>query len=80
MARTDSEIRKNIIEHLKWNPYLKHAEVDVSVREGVVDLSGAVDHDETRTLVEDAVSSVSGVQRIQNRLELVPHRRRGTAA
>ncbi|MBS1563193.1 MAG: BON domain-containing protein, partial [Bacteroidetes bacterium] len=41
--KTDDQIQKDVIEQLKWEPILNAAEIGVSVKNGVVTLSGIVD-------------------------------------
>ena len=42
MFRTDSDIQKDVVAELKWEPGLMDDDIAVSVREGVVTLAGFV--------------------------------------
>ena len=41
--KTDSEIRQDVIDQLKYEPMLNAAEIGVAVKNGIVTLSGIVD-------------------------------------
>src|SRR5258708_1131429 len=40
--RTDSEIERDVVEELKWNPDLDSTDIAVTVKDGVVTLAGSV--------------------------------------
>jgi osmotically-inducible protein OsmY len=41
--KTDIEIQKDVVEQLKWEPFLNAAQIGVAVKDGIVTLSGQVD-------------------------------------
>ena len=41
--KTDLQIQKDVMDELKWEPALDASEIGVSVKNGVVTLSGIVD-------------------------------------
>ena len=41
--KSDAQIQKDIVEELKWEPFLHASEIGVSVKHGVATLSGQVD-------------------------------------
>jgi osmotically-inducible protein OsmY len=41
--KTDSQIQKDVMDELKWQPFLNSSEVGVAVKDGIVTLSGIVD-------------------------------------
>ena len=41
--KTNEDLQKDVQEAIKWEPLLKAAEIGVTVNDGVVTLSGAVD-------------------------------------
>lgn len=57
-ARIEREIRDDVLRHELW---LDSTGFDLSVREGEVELSGRLDSDEQRELVEDRLRLVPGV-------------------
>ena len=41
--RTDIQIQKDVMEELRWQPYLNASQIGVAVKDGIVTLSGQVD-------------------------------------
>ena len=41
--KSDLQIQKDIMEELRWEPFLTASEIGVTVKNGVVTLSGQVD-------------------------------------
>jgi osmotically-inducible protein OsmY len=64
--RTDAEIQKDILAQLKWEPFLNPASIGVSVKDGVVTLSGQVDSYSKKIGAELAVKKIAGVKAIAN--------------
>ena len=42
--KTDTQIRQDVQDELKWDPSIREAEIGVAVKDGVVTLSGYVEH------------------------------------
>ncbi len=59
--KTDAGIQQDIIDQLKWEPILQAAEIGVTVKKGVVTLSGIVDSYAKKVAAENAARKVSGV-------------------
>ncbi|MBD3161465.1 MAG: BON domain-containing protein [Candidatus Eisenbacteria bacterium] len=70
--KSDWEISQNVTEHLFWSPYVDEDQVDVSVTDGVVTLSGTVDTWGERTA---AVNNAweGGAKDVRNRLDVDYH-------
>jgi hypothetical protein len=68
--RRDERILEDINDRLCDNPYIDALEIDVSVSDGNVVLSGSVDNRESKRLAEDISDSVSGVKNVENRLKV----------
>ncbi len=68
--RSDERIREDINDRLTDHIYLDAYEVDVSINEGEVVLSGKVNSRYDKRLVEDIAESVSGVRNVQNNLRI----------
>lgn len=68
--RTDERIAEEVNDVLTENDSLDATEVQVSVRDGEVTLTGTVDNRFERRLAEDLADSVSGVQHVQNNLRV----------
>jgi osmotically-inducible protein OsmY len=62
--KTDLEIQRDVIDELKWEPLLNAAEVGVSVKNGIVTLSGTVDRYLKKTAAEKAAQRVAGVKAV----------------
>jgi osmotically-inducible protein OsmY len=79
--KTDIEIQKDVIDQLKWEPFLNAAEIGVSVKNGVVTLSGQVDTYSKKVLAEKASKKVSGVKAIAEDIQvgLTPSYRKSDA-
>jgi osmotically-inducible protein OsmY len=68
--RTDLQLVSDVTEELKWEPSVKEKEIGVSVREGVVTLSGNVDTFAAKFAAERAVERVSGVRAVADELKV----------
>jgi osmotically-inducible protein OsmY len=64
MEKTDTQLKKDIEEELRWDPKLNAAQIGVSVDKGVVTLLGAVDSYGEKFAAEDATKRVSGVRTV----------------
>ena len=62
--KTDTEIQQDVIDQLKWNLFLKASEIGVSVRNGIVTLSGQVDSLLKKLEAEKEAKKVAGVRAI----------------
>ena len=60
--KTDSELQRDVMTELKWEPTIRAAEIGVAVKDGVVTLSGDVDTYNKKWAAERAVRRVSGVK------------------
>lgn len=68
--KTDVEIQKDVIEQLKWEPFLNAAQIGVSVKNGVVTLSGQVDTYSKKILAEKTTKKVLGVRAIAEDIQV----------
>lgn len=67
---TNLELKRNVETELSWEPSVDAAEIGVSVKEGVVTLSGQVKSYWEKWSAERAASRVAGVRAIVNELEV----------
>ncbi len=72
-TRSDDRIREDVNDRLTDDPHIDASEIDVSVSNAEVTLSGTVDHRMTRRRAEDIVESISGVRHVQNNLRVRQH-------
>jgi BON domain len=69
-VRSDERIREEVCEHLADHPYIDAREIEVSVVEGEVTLSGFVDARIAKRAAEDCADHVRGVKDVHNRLRV----------
>jgi osmotically-inducible protein OsmY len=62
--KTDVQIQKDVMDELKWQPFLQASEIGVAVKDGVVTLSGQVDNYSKKLSAENAAKKVSGVKAV----------------
>ena len=62
--KTDSQIQKDVMDQLSWEPILNASEIGVAVKEGVVTLSGIVDTYTKKMIAEKAAKKVNGVKAV----------------
>jgi osmotically-inducible protein OsmY len=68
--KTDLELQKDVMNELKWEPSIEAAEIGVSVRDGVVTLSGYVDSFYKKWAAERAAARVFGVKAVAEELKV----------
>jgi osmotically-inducible protein OsmY len=68
--RSDSEIERDVKEELEWNPDLDATNIAVSVKDGVVALTGFVRSYTDKYEAEQAAKRVLGVRAVANDLEV----------
>ena len=68
--KTDTELRHDIQDELKWDPRVADAEIGVAVKDGVVTLSGYVENFAQKYAAERAVERVAGVRAIAEELQI----------
>jgi osmotically-inducible protein OsmY len=68
--RPDERIYEEVNERLMADPYIDATEIEVSVAEGIVTLSGTIENRAEKRLVEDCVDAVPGVRDVTNNLRL----------
>ena len=67
-TRPDERIKEEICERLTRHPEIDASDIEIEARQGVITLTGSVDHRSLKHLVEDLVENVSGVKDIENRI------------
>jgi hypothetical protein len=60
-TRTDEEIQRDVLDELKWDMRVRPNEVGVSVKDGIVSLTGWVDSYMKKLAAESAAHRVPGV-------------------
>lgn len=69
-SRSDERIKEDINDRLSDDPFVDASDIDVSVNNGEVTLTGTVDHRSTKRRAEDIAEMVSGVKNVENRLRV----------
>jgi len=67
---SDDSIREDVCETLYLDSYIDASNIEVSVKDGCVCLTGKVDSRETKRAAEHCVENLSGVEDIQNELKI----------
>lgn len=68
--RSDDRIKEDINDRLSDDPFIDASEIEVTVTNGEVTLTGSVDHRSTKRRAEDLAEAVSGVKNVENRIRV----------
>jgi osmotically-inducible protein OsmY len=68
--KTDTELQRDVMNELKWEPTIRAAEIGVGVKDGVVTLSGYVDSYVKKLVAERAAARVSGVRAVAEEIQV----------
>jgi osmotically-inducible protein OsmY len=68
--RTDAQIQKDVMDEIKWEPFLHASEIGVAVKNGIVTLSGQVDSYSKKLSAEKATKKVLGVKAIAEDIQI----------
>jgi hypothetical protein len=69
-SRSDDRIKEDVNDRLSDDPYIDATEIDVTVSNAEVTLTGTVDHRSTKRRAEDIAEAVSGVRNVENRIRV----------
>jgi len=68
--KTDTELQRDVMTELKWEPTILAAEIGVSVKDGVVTLNGVVDSYSKKWAADRAVRRVYGVKAVAEEIKV----------
>ena len=68
--KMDAELQRDVMNELKWEPTIHAAEIGVSVKDGVVTLSGDVDSYSKKWAIDRAVRRVLGVKAVAGEIKV----------
>ena len=68
--KTDSELQRDVLDELEWDPSVDHTDIGVSVVDGVVALNGYVKSYAEKIAAERAAKRVAGVKAIAEELKV----------
>jgi BON domain len=71
--RSDERIHEDVCERLMEHPSIDASDVEVSVNEGDVTLTGLVESRAIKHLTETMTETVPGVKEVHNHLRVAPH-------
>ncbi|MEO7317329.1 MAG: BON domain-containing protein [Ginsengibacter sp.] len=69
-TRSNEKIKEDIQEKLYHDTFIDASDIDVSVSDGDVTLSGTVDNRQTKRRAEDCADRVTGVKDVSNQLKI----------
>jgi len=69
-SRSDDRIKEDINDRLSDDPFIDASDIDVTVTNGEVTLSGTVDERSSKRRAEDIAENVSGVKNVENRIRV----------
>ncbi len=67
---TDTQLQRDVLDELKWEPSVDAADIGVSVKEGIVTLTGHVTSYAEKYAAERAAKRVYGVKAVANELDV----------
>lgn len=68
--KTDSQIQKDVMSELSWDPSIDMDAITVSAKDGIVTLRGSVPHFSDKTGAEGAAQRVGGVRAVADEIEV----------
>lgn len=68
--KTDTQLQKDVIDELQRDPSIRHSEIGVSAKDGVITLSGKVDSYADKHAAEHAAERVAGVRAVAEDLAI----------
>lgn len=68
----DRDLQRAVMDELSWEPGVKSSDIEVSVKDGVVTLTGFVDNYPAKLWAERAVKRLSGVESVTDEIKVRP--------
>lgn len=70
MARSDTEIQRDVLDELGWDARVRASDIGVSVSSGIVTLTGWVDSYATKWAAERSAHRIRGIRAVANDIEV----------
>jgi osmotically-inducible protein OsmY len=70
MIQSDSQLRDQVLQELKWDTRVGEADVGVAIHDGVVTLAGSVGSYSERLAAQEAAHRVFGVRDVANEIQV----------
>ena len=67
---SDTDLQRDVLDELKWEPSVNAAHIGVSVKDGIVTLSGHVDSYMEKYAAEKAAKRIHGVMAVANEIDV----------
>lgn len=68
--KTDTQLQRDVLDELKWEPSIKEKEIGIAVKDGVVTLTGYVDSFAQKYTAERAAAGVGGVKAVADEMKV----------
>lgn len=68
--KNNEELQKDVQDAIKWEPLLNAAEIGVTVKDGIVTLTGVVDSYTKKSEAEEAARNVAGVKAVVENIKI----------
>ena len=68
--KSNAQLQKDVQDEISWSPMLNPAEIGVSVKDGIVTLTGVVDSYSKKLAANDAAKRVTGVKAVAEEIEV----------
>ena len=68
--KSDSDLKRDVINELKWDPSVDSTQIKVSSNDGIITLKGTVPHYIEKMAAEQAAQRVGGVRAVADELEV----------
>ncbi len=68
--KTNADLQKDVQDEISWSPILNAAEIGVTVKNGIVTLTGVVDSYSKKLAANDAAKRVTGVKAVAEEIEV----------
>jgi osmotically-inducible protein OsmY len=69
-VKTDSQLQKDVMDELQWEPRVDHANIGVAAKDGVITLSGYVSSYAAKIAAEKATRRVKGVRGLAEEIDV----------
>ncbi len=68
--KKNADLQKDVQDEISWSPILNAAEIGVTVKDGIVTLTGVVDSYSKKRAANDAAKRVTGVKAVAEEIEV----------
>lgn len=68
--KSNAQLQKDVQDEISWSPMLNPAEIGVTVKDGIVTLTGVVDSYSKKLAANDAAKRITGVKAVAEEIEV----------